>query len=406
MSNVSINNYVNYCYSEIQNLSNNFFKFINISKRKYHLEPIKLYNLKRITNIFNFSFRIIEYSYENKISFRKALDLKIFLNKKLGSNSKSKRMTFYRFLKRLNLLFNSEINFKEYYWQNIFEDILFFKSKKQNNLNFKYSKEERKMISDYFYKTDSSYSDFVGMNKTNIWIKLKNQEILHNFTKDKFNNISLKTICKIINADSRSSFIPKKIIKQHPLRKYELDVGNIQMDIKVIGRKESPFKKAIYIFDAIDEETKVVYSKILKTQTAQELLIVVDEMITYYDKLHLKIKRIRTDNAMVFKKTNFLKSGILNKYLKFKNIKHEFIGLAEPQSNGCIERHHRNIDCEVMNWSKNCKNEFEFSKILNSWIEVHNSKRYRFYSAWNKTKHKDNFGIPLQVLNKINQKNK
>ncbi len=71
--------------------------------------------------------------------------------------------------------------------------------------------------------------------------------------------------------------------------------------------------------------------------------------LEFYKYHGIDIKTIQTDNAMMFKKTNFIVNNKFHELLNLNNIKHRRIKLGQPQSNGVVERYHLKIDKEAQN---------------------------------------------------------
>ncbi|MDE6477154.1 MAG: hypothetical protein K2L48_03080 [Mycoplasmoidaceae bacterium] len=105
----------------------------------------------------------------------------------------------------------------------------------------------------------------------------------------------------------------KKLSRPHLFRRKPKELGNIQLDLKILGLKETGLNKKVAIFDAIDTSSRLVHLKVLDNQTNTELMKCLDEMYDFFSKNNIKIKRIQTDNAMQFKNTNFVKSNQFNK---------------------------------------------------------------------------------------------
>lgn len=71
-----------------------------------------------------------------------------------------------------------------------------------------------------------------------------------------------------------------------------------------------------------DRQSKLHWCKLIKTQTKQEMLDGFKEMINFFNGYEDEVKNLRTDNAMVFKKTNWVSLGEFNRMSKEHNINH------------------------------------------------------------------------------------
>ncbi len=338
-----------------------------------HKTQKKFFNVKKI----------VYKAYKDRTTYRKVFDNKI--NKILLRSVK--KSSFYAFIKELRKIWYFAQNFKTWRAHSFTFDNLLIQPTIPINPYRKYSIDEEKDIADSYYNYDLWI-----INRTNVWLSLRNQ-------CDKYKNLSLSTVCKYINNDKRSLKVAKRSKTRHPLRKWEIDIGNIQLDIKVIGRKENKFNKYLYILDAKDEQSKLYWCKYLQYQTKEEILSGVNEMIRHFSGYGIKIKRIRTDNAMVFKKTNIVKTGEFDKILEQHNIVHEFIPLGQPECNGVIERHHRILDEEIIRNMWKCETIEDFVNMLKAYEYYFNNERYHYYSF--KTNRKlDCYDIPINFLRK------
>ena len=206
-----------------------------------------------------------------------------------------------------------------------------------------------------------------------------------NFKTKMFPNLSLKTVVKIINQDTRNT---RKIAPKlkHKLRLYNLPFGNIQMDLKIIGNKESPTGKRITIFDAKDEQSKLYFIEVIENASMHNLLKVTAKMISYFEcDLDMKIKRIRTDNAMTFKQTNFVRSFPYDQLLKFHNIINEKIPINQPQCNGVIERQHLVLDKEFIPLIKPNDTLKTMNEKAKLFMQNFNFNRFHYYSFLSKS---------------------
>ena len=160
--------------------------------------------------------------------------------------------------------------------------------------------------------------------------------------------MSDSTLRKILSKDKRFRPKRKSPPKDHPFRKKPKPSGHLQMDIKVFGRKQNGLNTYVYSFDTIETQTRIPHSVILEKADIQNVMKIVEETKSFYERLGIKIKLIRTDNAMMFKETNFVNSSEFNNFCRRNNIIHQFTPLGIPQANGCVERYHRTLDDELV----------------------------------------------------------
>lgn len=97
-----------------------------------------------------------------------------------------------------------------------------------------------------------------------------------------------------------------------------------------------------YFISVIDVYTRFAWVKIVKNLTS---LSARDSFVEFQEKYKREIKTVQTDNGHEFLKD-------FDKYLKKKNIKHEFIYQRSPRINGIVERFNRTIQEEFINRSE------------------------------------------------------
>ena len=111
-------------------------------------------------------------------------------------------------------------------------------------------------------------------------------------------------------------------------------------------------------------------------------------------KEHL-ITSMQTDNAMVFKGTNFVKSGTYKAWLQEWNIAQRYIPLGQPECNGCVERYHFTVDKEIHELLMKCTTIEEVKKVFEWYIEYFNNRRYHTYGELTKLPYYDRIMIPM-----------
>lgn len=367
--------FLNYCSDEIEKCKTN---------------KAMVNAIKKSMNKFFFTKRIILIAKENNISYHKALSKDFKKRKRQNYKDKNfHKSMFYEYIYEIKLIL-LKIS-KKYNWnpnQQTFSKLI-IKPTIPKNPNRKFNEIFVKKIADMFYIR----KEFVK-NRINIFYEVNKEN----------NLISYKSVCRIINNDDRN--LNKLKIEntiKHPLRTWTTDIGKIQMDVKVYGYTETKFKQNIYILDAKDEQSKIYWSKLLITQSKDEILDGLNECIEFYKKHGIKIKRIRTDNAMVFKKTNVVKSGEFDKICSLNNIEHQFIPKKQPQSNGCIERHHQILDKEFLPCIDDCSTINEISEKLQKYTYYFNNQRCHIYNDIKQFTN-DFIYIPMEYLKKCKNK--
>lgn len=373
-------------------MESKFFNYLSdeIEKNKNNKPLQNAY--KKSQSKFNFVKKIIKIAKERNISYHKAL----LIDHKKRKNNRHKdinlhRSLFYQYLAELKIILNTISN--KYNWNptaTTFKNII-NESTIPKKPHSKFNKHFAKNVADMYYEP----KDF-QINRLNVYKEInKHNEI-----------ISYKTVCRLIYNDPRNLKLKQINSKvDHPLRKWTIDVGKIQMDVKVLGPNETKFKKYIYILDAKDEQSKLYWSKLLIDQSKEEILVGLIECINFYKEHGIDIKRIRTDNAMIFKKTNVVNTGAFNKICSNFGIEHEFIPKRQPECNGVIERQHRILDMEFKKCIDSCNSIQDVALKLSMWTENFNTNRYHTYTDLRYQK-KQYLYRPIEWIKKFCLKNK
>ncbi len=356
-----------------------FNKFTNHWKKLYKeffnsqkLDQRALNNLQKTNRTISLIQNIFQLVASENITIKDAI-IKLNL-----WNEKSK---LYSYIKKIE-----EIKTKEEV------STILVKNTGPKEIKYIYNNKIRKWIA------DKHYLEYI--NAVNVWF----------VTRKHFNiNISLKTINKIINNDPRCKKTKKKPEIKHKARFYNIPFGNIQMDLKIIGPKESPTGKRITIYDAKDEQSKLYYMEVVPDASTNNLLQATKNMIHYFKKIGLNINRIRTDNAMVFKQNNFVRSFPYDELLKQHNIKNEKIPLRQPECNGVIERQHQILDQEFKPLINVFDNVDTLNKKAKKFMKNFNYDRYHYYHFLSKTsdfrKQENRFFIPFEFFNSFKNLN-
>ena len=140
----------------------------------------------------------------------------------------------------------------------------------------------------------------IGGEITNFQCHLKSEN-------SQFAKISLNTLKKILTSEPGIVF-RHKVENQlkHPKRTKYIELGHIQLDLKILGIKENGLKEKIAIFNMIDTSSRFVYSAVLEDQSTSSVMKHLRIGYQYFKNNKIHIKSIQTDNAMMFKGTNFI----------------------------------------------------------------------------------------------------
>ena len=95
-----------------------------------------------------------------------------------------------------------------------------------------------------------------------------------------------------------------------------------------------------YIIDCMDHFSKFYWGFLIRDKTAETTLLKIKNFIGIFKKP----KIIQTDNGKEFK------NRLLENYLEENEIKHVSSRPHHPQTNGCIERYHREVHKFMKNY--------------------------------------------------------
>ena len=165
-----------------------------------------------------------------------------------------------------------------------------------------------------------------------------------------------------------SKYFSKKLIKQP---KIILDEGphyRLLVDITYLDKNFSLGKtKYKYIIDSIDHFSKFYWGFLIIDKSAETTL----KKIKNFIGINKKPIILQSDNGLEFK------NKLLSDFLKEEGIKQIFSMPHHPQTNGCLERYHR----EVHNYMKNYLEKYEdfgdleVESALEEYIYYHNNKK-------------------------------
>ena len=270
------------------------------------------------------------------------------------------------------------------------------------NSKLKYKRKIRRAICNRYYSLMLKDDEFI--NKTTFWMQLVNGDV--KIKKRFFPEMSYNTFSAILNEDPRAPYFKKFYIENiHKFRHKVLKVGGVQLDIKVFGIRQTGTGKWFYVLDAIEMCTRTAWGVALRRPTIACVMEALNEIMNFFKSLNLKIKMIRTDNAMMFKNINFVKSNIFNQFCKDNGIVHQFTPLTQPECDGCIERLHRTYDTELVRVLVKTKTFEELSQKLKDYLIYYNFVRYHEYRELSSLPKKKRKMIPAKSIEFFNNYN-
>lgn len=118
----------------------------------------------------------------------------------------------------------------------------------------------------------------------------------------------------------------------------------------------------------IDTSSRFVYSAILEDQSRSSVMKHLRIGYQYFKNNKIYIKSIQTDNAMMFKGTNFIHYNEFRKFCADNKILKHLIPLGQPQCNGCIEGIHKTINDCCLNEFREARSFEKIQKIVNKFM--------------------------------------
>ena len=191
------------------------------------------------------------------------------------------------------------------------------------------------------------------------------------FTEDEFFLDNIEIITKEYTnqcPECYAKFYSRKLIK---LPKIIYDEGphyRLLIDITYLDTKY--YKNVTdykYIIDCIDHFSKFYWGYLIRDKTAKTTLNKIKNFIA----INKKPVIIQTDNDLEFK------NNLIDQYLKDEGIKHVFCRPHHPQTNGCLERYHRELHKFMKSYLDNKKDfgEADIEDALDEYIRYHNSTK-------------------------------
>ena len=165
-----------------------------------------------------------------------------------------------------------------------------------------------------------------------------------------------------------SKFYSRKFIKTPKIIHDEGPHYRLLVDITYLDENYYKDKTEYkYIIDCIDHFTKFYWGYLIRDKTAKTALNKIKNFIA----INKKPVIIQTDNGLEFK------NKLLENYLKDEGIKHILSRPHHPQTNGCLERYHRELHKYMKNYLDNIQNfnDNDIENALDEYIRFHNSTK-------------------------------
>ncbi|WP_342263151.1 integrase core domain-containing protein [Spiroplasma endosymbiont of Dromius quadrimaculatus] len=289
----------------------------------------------------------------------------ITLNKLVKKHFHSTRNTFYQWANKILTAYqNDDFN------------SLIFKYKKPNKISYQYDLNSREKVCDLYF-------DYRNIQAGGMWSLFNNLKMgFHDIENSKIPK-NIKTFYRWIKSDPRWKELKQKIKQtKRQFKRYEVsDIGLLQMDAKIITTSNFPVDKKYYIYDFIDEITRIVFGYVYDSLGTNNAINAVQRAMKDFSELGITIKRLRTDNAPEFTTTNWsnkkaykVKERPFTAFLSRNGVTHETTPIRSPQSNGKIERFYQHYT--KLFYAKDKKiNQNELQHFLNQYYYYYNFQR-------------------------------
>ena len=168
-------------------------------------------------------------------------------------------------------------------------------------------------------------------------------------------------ICQKTHTESFKKPFNEQIISSKPRERYVMDLTDIKENI---NDDKYNFK---YIFNIIDHYTKICGSYLLENKKSDSILIALNDFISRYGYPTI----IQSDNGKEFRNIK------LQEFCEINNIKLYYSKPRHPQTNGIVERLHREIKKSLyVEKIKNGEN-YNINMAISNAVLAHNANKSR-----------------------------
>lgn len=236
---------------------------------------------------------------------------------------------------------------------------------------------------------DNIHKTYGHISANNVANKIKKQEVY--FDGIEFLAESYSKDCP----ECYSKYYSKKILKQQKIildegPHYRLLIDYTYLDKKYYG-KNTKYK---YVIDCIDHFSKFYWGYLTVDKSAKTTL----NKTKMFVQINKKPIIIQTDNGTEFQ------NQLFNNYLKEEEINHILSRPHHPQTNGCLERYHRELKKHMKIYLDNIKdfNDKDVEDALNEYILYHNNtKKYSTKYAPNNIRDLEDPVLIENIINNI-----
>lgn len=130
----------------------------------------------------------------------------------------------------------------------------------------------------------------------------------------------------------------------------------------------SPSRGYRYLHHAIDDHSRVAYSEILDDERKESAGGLMSRALAFFESIGVTVTAVMTDNGACYR------SGLFNKVLQDKTVKHKYTRPYRPQTNGKVERFNRTLASEWA-YARPYMSETERETAYQAWLHHYNHHR-------------------------------
>lgn len=119
----------------------------------------------------------------------------------------------------------------------------------------------------------------------------------------------------------------------------------------------------------VDDHSRLAYSEVLDSERAEAVVAFTARALDFFAAHGVEVKRIMTDNAFAYTKSNKFK-----RLLRRRKIKHKRTRSRRPQTNGKVERYQQTMAREWA-YGRRYETSGERRAALSDWLRYYNERR-------------------------------
>jgi transposase InsO family protein len=124
-----------------------------------------------------------------------------------------------------------------------------------------------------------------------------------------------------------------------------------------------------YAHSIVDDHSRLAYTELYRDERAPSVTAFTERALGFFAAQGIEVKRLMSDNHLSYARNNSLRE-----LLSAKGIRHLFIEIRRPQTNGKVERYHQTLKRE---WAlgQRYRSSGHRALALPHWLEHYNERR-------------------------------